>query len=224
MPRSLYPLARGPPVLIRKLGRPWKRRWKETCPHVPRIEPWFSGRPPRSLVTVRTKLCQSNIWTRLHNTPQSLVFRIFTQSQRTVYRQHCTFVCVREYVLLSNCFSPCFFVLYYLLRDGQIGCKTPITSHPRVRVSFTGLKRLGRGVNHWSPSSDGVKQWLELYLCSPYVTSGPARGKLYSCYLITSTLQFFFNFYFYFLFLSSLLQRSRSVCPWKIISWNFERS
>jgi hypothetical protein len=37
--------------------------------------------------------------------------------------------------------------------------------------SFPGLKRLGRGVDHSTPSSAEVKEGVELYL---YSTSGPS--------------------------------------------------
>jgi hypothetical protein len=33
--------------------------------------------------------------------------------------------------------------------------------------SFTGVKRPGRGVNHPTPSSAEVKEWVELYLYFP---------------------------------------------------------
>jgi hypothetical protein len=40
-----------------------------------------------------------------------------------------------------------------------------------VTVSFPGVKRTGRGVNHRPPSSAEVKERVELYLYSP---SGPS--------------------------------------------------
>ena len=44
------------------------------------------------------------------------------------------------------------------------------------RVSFPGVKRPGRGVNHPPPSSAEVKERVELYLYSPSGTSGPGLG------------------------------------------------
>ena len=44
------------------------------------------------------------------------------------------------------------------------------------RVSFPGLKRPGRGVDHPPPSSAEVKERVELYLCSPSGPSWPVLG------------------------------------------------
>jgi hypothetical protein len=43
------------------------------------------------------------------------------------------------------------------------------------RVSFPGIKRLARGVDHPNASSAEVKERVELYLYNP---SGPARSDL----------------------------------------------
>jgi hypothetical protein len=45
------------------------------------------------------------------------------------------------------------------------------------RVSFPGVKRPGRGVNHPHPSSAEVKERVELYLCSPSGPSWPLLGR-----------------------------------------------
>ena len=50
------------------------------------------------------------------------------------------------------------------------------------RLSFAGVKRLGRGVDHPPASSAEVKERVELYLCSP---SGPI------CLVLGWTLSFF---------------------------------
>jgi hypothetical protein len=44
------------------------------------------------------------------------------------------------------------------------------------RVSFPGIKRPGRGVDHPFPSSADVKESVELYLCSPSRPSRPVSG------------------------------------------------
>jgi len=44
------------------------------------------------------------------------------------------------------------------------------------RVSFPGVKRPGRGVDHPTPSSAEVKESVELYLYSPSGPSWPVRG------------------------------------------------
>jgi len=43
-------------------------------------------------------------------------------------------------------------------------------------VSFPGVKRPGRGVDHPPPSSAEVKERVELYLCSPSWLSWPVLG------------------------------------------------
>ena len=45
------------------------------------------------------------------------------------------------------------------------------------RVSFPGVKRPGRGVNHPLPSSAKVKERVELYLNSPSVPSWPVLDR-----------------------------------------------
>jgi hypothetical protein len=47
------------------------------------------------------------------------------------------------------------------------------------RVSFPGVKRPGRGVDHSPPSSDRVKERVELYLYSPSGPSWPVLGRIY---------------------------------------------
>jgi hypothetical protein len=45
------------------------------------------------------------------------------------------------------------------------------------RVSFPGVKRPGRGVDHPPSSSARVKERVELYLCSPSGPSWPVLGR-----------------------------------------------
>jgi hypothetical protein len=55
------------------------------------------------------------------------------------------------------------------------------------RVSFPGVKRPGRGVDHPPPSSARVKERVELYVYSPSGPSWPVLGKtipLPSCSLV----------------------------------------
>ena len=47
---------------------------------------------------------------------------------------------------------------------------------PWYRVSFPGVKRPGRGVDHPSPSNAAVKERVELYLFSPCGPSWPVVG------------------------------------------------
>jgi hypothetical protein len=54
-------------------------------------------------------------------------------------------------------------------------------------VSFTEIKRPGRGVDHPPPSSPDVKERVELFLCSPY---GPS-------WLVPSRITFTFYKYKY---------------------------
>jgi hypothetical protein len=56
------------------------------------------------------------------------------------------------------------------------------------RVSFPGVKRPGRGVDHPPPSSAEVKERVELYLYSPLSLHGLLQGELYFNFttLITS--------------------------------------
>ena len=49
--------------------------------------------------------------------------------------------------------------------------------HNGYRVSFTEIKRPGRGVNHPLPSSAEVKERVELYLYSPAGLSWPVLGR-----------------------------------------------
>jgi hypothetical protein len=44
------------------------------------------------------------------------------------------------------------------------------------QVSFPGVKRQGRGVDHPPPSSAEIKERVELYLCSPSGPSWPVLG------------------------------------------------
>ena len=54
----------------------------------------------------------------------------------------------------------------------------PSLLHNRHWVSFPGVRRLGRGVNHPpTPSSVGVKERAELYLYSPSMPSWPVLGR-----------------------------------------------
>jgi len=47
------------------------------------------------------------------------------------------------------------------------------------QISFQGVKRPGRGVDHPPPSSAEVKETVELYLYSPLDLHGTLRGDLY---------------------------------------------
>jgi hypothetical protein len=51
------------------------------------------------------------------------------------------------------------------------------------RVSFPGVKRSGRGVDHPPPSSAEVKERVELYLYSPSRPSWPVLGRTLPFYL-----------------------------------------
>jgi len=53
----------------------------------------------------------------------------------------------------------------------QTGSEAHPASYKMGTGSFTGVKRLGRGVDHPPPSSADVKERVELYL---YSTSGPS--------------------------------------------------
>jgi hypothetical protein len=44
------------------------------------------------------------------------------------------------------------------------------------RVSFSGVKRTGRGIDHPTPSSTDIKERVRLYLYSPSELSEPALG------------------------------------------------
>jgi len=50
-------------------------------------------------------------------------------------------------------------------------------SHTVGTGSFPGVKRPGRGVDHPSPSSAGVKERVEVYLYSPAGPLWPLLGK-----------------------------------------------
>ena len=67
-------------------------------------------------------------------------------------------------------------------RWGELSCTRPdwpwgppVLLYNRYLVSFPGVKRSGRGVDHAPPSSADVKQKVELSLYSP---SGPSRPVL----------------------------------------------
>ena len=67
---------------------------------------------------------------------------------------------------------------------GEISCSHPDRpwSPPSLlyngyRVSFPGVKRLGRGVDHPPPSSARVKERVELYLYSPSGLTWPVLGR-----------------------------------------------
>ena len=66
---------------------------------------------------------------------------------------------------------------------GEIFCTRPDRPWGRLcliynepRVSFTGVKRPGRGIDYPPPSSAEVKERVELYLYSPAVPSWLAVG------------------------------------------------
>jgi hypothetical protein len=54
------------------------------------------------------------------------------------------------------------------------------------RVSFLGVKRPGRGVDHPPPSSARVKERVELYLYSPSGPSWPILGRPLPFYICIS--------------------------------------
>jgi hypothetical protein len=59
------------------------------------------------------------------------------------------------------------------------------------RVSFPGIKRPGRGVDHPTPSSARVKERVQLYLYSPSEASWPVLGRtLPLLYLLHSSYMF----------------------------------
>jgi hypothetical protein len=75
------------------------------------------------------------------------------------------------------------------LRDGRSGDRITVYARfsasfqtnrenpPTLRVSFTGVKRLGRGVNHQPPPSAEVKERLQIYLYCPSGPTWPVLGR-----------------------------------------------
>ena len=65
----------------------------------------------------------------------------------------------------------------------SISVRTGPGSHPasytKGNVSFSGVKRPGRGVDHPPPSSAEVKQRVDLYLYSPYGPWWLVYGEIY---------------------------------------------
>ena len=51
--------------------------------------------------------------------------------------------------------------------------------HNGYRVSFPGMKRRGRGLNHPPPSSAEIKERIELYFYSPSGLSWPVLGRTF---------------------------------------------
>jgi hypothetical protein len=65
------------------------------------------------------------------------------------------------------------FVVIYRIQKGPDPPSLLCNGHP---LSFLGVKRLGRGIDHPPPSSAEVKERVELYLCSPSGPSWPVLG------------------------------------------------
>jgi hypothetical protein len=72
--------------------------------------------------------------------------------------------------------------------------QTGLGSHPACYTmstgTFPGVKRLGHGVDHQSPSSDEVKERIELYLYSTSGPSWPLMGWTLPLYLIGRRIKF----------------------------------
>jgi hypothetical protein len=68
-----------------------------------------------------------------------------------------------------------------LVRESHRGHDFPHSSRPALghihEVSFPGVKRPGRGVNHPPTSSAEVKERVELYFYSPSGPSWPVLGR-----------------------------------------------
>jgi len=62
--------------------------------------------------------------------------------------------------------------------SAQTGPGTHPVSYTMDTVSFPGVKRSGRGVDHPPPSSAEVKERVELHLYSPMGLRGPFKGEL----------------------------------------------
>ena len=58
----------------------------------------------------------------------------------------------------------------------QTGPGAHPASHTMGTGSFPGVKRMGRGFEHSSPSSSQVKERVQLYIHSPSGTSWPVLG------------------------------------------------
>ena len=65
------------------------------------------------------------------------------------------------------------------------------------RLSFLGVKRLGRGANHPSPSSAEVKERVELYLCFHSRSSRPVLGGTLHLDFEVVSVSFAKNIYIY---------------------------
>ena len=59
----------------------------------------------------------------------------------------------------------------------QTGRGTHPASYAMGTVSFPGVKRPGRGVDHPPPSSAEINERIELYLYSPSESSWPVLGR-----------------------------------------------
>ena len=64
----------------------------------------------------------------------------------------------------------------------------PSLLYSGYRVSFPGVKRSGRGVDHPPPSSAEVKERIELYLYSPSGPSWPVIGRTLLAYVMVLVL------------------------------------
>ena len=57
------------------------------------------------------------------------------------------------------------------------------------RISFPGVKRSGRGLNHQPPSSGEVEERLELHIYSPSGPSWPVLGQTLSLLFVCQSIQ-----------------------------------
>ena len=61
----------------------------------------------------------------------------------------------------------------------QTGCGTHPASYTMGTVSFPGINRPGRGIDHPPPSTAEIKERVELYLYSSSGPSWPVLGETY---------------------------------------------
>ena len=65
---------------------------------------------------------------------------------------------------------------YRVQENTKKSLKKPSLLYSGYRVSFQGVKRLGRGVNHPPLYGAEVKERVELYVYSPFGRSWPVLG------------------------------------------------